>query len=106
MQNLKESLDNKKEQNKKSVEMIDYNIRKRPFSNKSLKKSFFVYDSANNINFKKKKMEIIAMNQIEKSLKYLYNHKNKNELYLTSRKKNKFINSKSNSTHNIYSNYK
>jgi len=71
--NLKNSLSKKNNMVKSFQEMknIKNKLKERPFSDKKTKNIIFTNDSTlNNSSYKKIQMEIIAINQIERSLKY------------------------------------
>ena len=71
--NLKNSLNNNNRMVKSFQELknIKNKLKERPVSDKKTKNNLFTNNSAlNNSSYKKNKMEIIAINQIERSLKH------------------------------------
>ena len=72
--NLKNSLNNNNRMVKSFQELkkIKNKLKERPFPDKKTKNILYTNDSTlNNSSYKKSKMEIIAINQIERSLKHL-----------------------------------
>ena len=102
--NIKDLNIDKKQPHKQNKEKYAFKIKleKKAFSNKKDKNKMILYHS-----FNKNKTEIIAINQIKRSLKYIRNKNNKTNLKsLSDKVKNKIISSSSNSNIDNLSNKK
>ena len=102
--NIKDLNIDKKQPPKQNKEKYAFKIKleKKAFSNKKDKNKMILYHS-----FNKNKTEIIAINQIKRSLKYIRNKNNKTNLKsLSDKVKNKIISSSSNSNIDNLSNKK
>ena len=105
--NLRHSKSNSNKMGKKykGLEAFRNKIKKKLISSKKLKNNMFLYDSLNNSNHKSKnKMEIIAINQVKRSIKNLNkNINNNNDIYsLSDKTRSNIASDRSNSNYELF----
>ena len=89
----------------KGMEAFKNKIEKKLISSKKPKNNMFLYDSLNNSNHKSKnKMEIIAINQVKRSIKNLNNYiNNNNDIYsLSDKTRSNIASDRSNSNYELF----